>query len=107
VNAVLGTDGTISGSVTGPASAPLTGICVRAVPVSRSASTLFATSSQGTYTLAGLPPGRYRVEFRSGCGLSEFKAQWWNASRSETRATVIKVGPGKVVSNISAVMQAE
>ena len=55
VNAALGTDGTISGSVTGPASAPLTGICVSAVPVSRSGSTLYATSSQGTYTLADLP----------------------------------------------------
>jgi hypothetical protein len=105
VNAVLGTDGTISGSVTGPASAPLTGICVSAVPVSRSDSTLYATSSQGTYTLAELPPGRYRVEFQSGCGLSGFKPQWWDASGSETQATVIKVGAGAVVSNISAVMQ--
>jgi len=106
VNAVLGTDGTISGSVTGPASAPLTGICVSAVPVSRGDSTLYATSSQGTYTLAELPPGRYRVEFQSGCGLSGFKAQWWDASGSETQATVINVGAGAIVSNISAVMQA-
>jgi hypothetical protein len=106
VNAVLGPDGTITGSVTGPASAPLTGICVSAVPVSRSDSALYTTSSQGTYTLAELPPGRYRVDFRSGCGLSGFRAQWWNASRSETKATVIKVGPGEVVSNISAVMRA-
>jgi len=105
VNAVLGTDGTISGSVTGPASAPLTGICVSAVPVSRGDSTLYATSSQGTYTLAELPPGRYRVQFQSGCGLSGFKAQWWDASGSETQATVINVGAGAVVSNISAVMQ--
>jgi hypothetical protein len=106
VNAVLGTDATISGSVTGPASAPLTGICVRAVPVSRSGSALYATSSQGTYSLAELPPGRYRVEFRSGCGLSGFKAQWWSASSSEAKATVLKVGAGEVKSNISAVMQA-
>jgi hypothetical protein len=106
VNAVLGTDGTISGSVTGPSSAPLTGICVSAVPVSRSDSTLYATSSQGTYTLAEVPPGRYRVEFQSGCGLRGFKAQWWDASGSETQATVIKVGAGAVVTNISAVMQA-
>jgi Carboxypeptidase regulatory-like domain len=105
VNAVLGTDGTISGAVTGPGSAPLTGICVRAVPVSRGASTLYATSSQGTYTLADLPPGQYRVEFRSGCGLTGFKTQWWDDSRSMAKATVIKVGTGADVTNVSAVMK--
>ncbi len=106
VNAALGTDGTISGAVSGPASAPLTGICVSAIPVSRSGSTVYAASGQGTYTLADLSPGRYRVEFRSGCGLGGFKAQWWDGSGSEAKATVITVGAGAVVSNISAVMRA-
>jgi Carboxypeptidase regulatory-like domain len=106
VNAVLGTDGTVSGSVTGPASAALTGICVSAVPVSRGDSTVYAASSGGSYTLAELQPGRYRVEFRSGCGLSGYKAQWWDASGSKAKATVITVGTGAVVSDISAVMQA-
>jgi hypothetical protein len=104
VNAVLGADGTVSGSVTGTASAPLTGICVRAVPVSASGSTLSTTASQGSYTLAGVPPGRYRIEFQSGCGLTGYQTQWWDDAGSAAQATVIQVRSGAVNSNISAAL---
>jgi hypothetical protein len=104
VNAVLVADGSITGSVTGPGGTQLTGICVSAVPAARYELTIDTTASGGTYSLSGLQPGHYRVEFQSGCGLSGFSSQWWDGAGSELKAKVITVGPGAVVSGISAEM---
>jgi uncharacterized protein (DUF2141 family) len=104
VNAILGADGSLAGSVIGPGNAPLTGICVSAVPVSRYDLTVHTTATDGTYSLTGLQPGQYRVEFQSGCGLSGYRPQWWQAAGSEVKATVVTVGFGATVSGISAEM---
>jgi hypothetical protein len=106
VNAALGTDGTITGSVTGTANAPLTGICVSAIPTARYLSPVYATSSGGTYTLSGLAPGRYRLEFQSGCGATGWAAQWWKDAGSRKTATVLSVVPGSVLNGINAAMTA-
>jgi Carboxypeptidase regulatory-like domain len=104
VDAELGLDGTITGTVTGPASAPLTGICVSAVPVSGSVSTSYTVASGGSYTLPYVTPGRYRVEFQSGCGLTGWATQWWDGAGSRSAARVFTVGPDATISGIGAVM---
>jgi hypothetical protein len=106
VSTALGLDGTITGTDDGPASAPLTGICVSAVPVSPYLSTVYAVASSGSYSLADLAPGRYRVEFQSGCGLAGMASQWWQGAGSGAAATVITVKLGSVVTGIDAVMAA-
>ena len=104
INATVGEDGTISGSVTGPASTPLTGVCVAAVPESPARATLYTVTSNGSYSLADVQPGRYRVEFESGCGATGWASQWWNAASSRVGASFITVRSAKEVSNIDAVM---
>jgi hypothetical protein len=106
LDAVLRPDGTITGTVTGPANALVTGICVSAVPVSRYQSTEYAVTNNGSYTLADLAPGRYRVEFQPGCGLTGLATQWWQGVASRAAAKVITVGPGGVITGIDATMKA-
>ena len=66
VDASLPADGTITGSVTGTGAAPLTGICVSAVPVATAQRTVYAVSGAGSYAITDLLPGKYRVEFQAG-----------------------------------------
>jgi hypothetical protein len=104
VDATLPADGTITGSVAGTGAVPLTGVCVSAVPVVAALPAVYAVSAHGSYTLADLIPGRYRVEFQSGCGRSGLAAQWWDGAASSAAAKIITVGAGATISGISAVM---
>jgi hypothetical protein len=106
LDAVLRPDGTVTGTVTGPANALVTGICVSAVPVSVYQSTEYAVTSNGSYRLGDLAPGRYRVEFQSGCGLTGLATQWWQGAASSASAMVITVAPGGLVTGIDATMKA-
>jgi hypothetical protein len=60
------------------------------------------TSDKGSYTLAGMQPGRYKIEFTTGCGSSGFAAQWWDHVASPAAATVIAVLAGTAVTGIDA-----
>jgi len=107
IDAALARDGTITGTVTGPASAPLTGICMQATPtgaLARAGSPVYAVSQSGRYALTGLPPGQYLVSFTSGCGASGYAAQWWQNASSRVTATAVTVSPGLVTDGINAAM---
>jgi hypothetical protein len=112
VGGTLPRDGSITGTVTGPAPAsrPLSGICVQAVPVVSGAGTLdqinpVATVTQaGSYTLAGVIPGQYRVEFSSGCEATGYADQWWENAASRASATIITVSPATTTTSINAAM---
>lgn len=106
VNAALGLDGTVTGTVDGPGSSPLTGICVSAVPVSPYLRAVYAVTGKGRYTPADLNPGRYRIEFQSRCGLTGMATQCWQGAASKAAATVITVGVSYVVAGIDATMKA-
>jgi hypothetical protein len=104
IDASLPADGGISGSVTGPGDAALTGICVSAVPAAAGQSPVYTVSADGSYQLPDLLPGKYRVEFQSGCGQAGLATQWWDAAASSQAATVIDVGSGDTVTGVSAAM---
>jgi hypothetical protein len=104
INAALPADGTITGSVTGTSASPLSGVCVSAVPLAKEESAIFTVSAGGSYTLAGLLPGQYRVEFQAGCGQEGVKTQWWQDAASSAAAKIITVSAGAAVSGIDATM---
>jgi hypothetical protein len=104
INATLPADGTITGSVTGTSAAKLSGVCVSAVALANGEPASFTVSEQGSYTLADLPPGKYRVEFQAGCGQAGVKTQWWQDAASSAAATAITVVAGATVSGIDAIM---
>jgi hypothetical protein len=105
VDATLAADGTITGTVTGPApaSTPLAGVCVIARPL-RGPKPIYAVS-HGGYSLTDVPPGRYVVEFVAGCGASGLAPQWWHDSLSRAGATVITVTAGQTTTRIDARMR--
>jgi hypothetical protein len=108
IGATLLHDGTISGTVTIAAtSAPLAGICVEAAPLAGNASPPVYTvsvSSSGSYSLTGLPPGKYLVIFSSGCGATGYARQYWQDATSSATATMITVAPGSLTPSIDAAM---
>jgi hypothetical protein len=106
IDATLGADGGISGRVTvAGTGAPVTGACVRVIPLAAGQAASFTASSAGRYAVTGLPGGRYRVEFSSGCGVSGFATQWWHDKPSAATATVIVIKAGAVTTGISAALR--
>src|SRR6185437_53667 len=82
--------GAITGTVTSQGGGPVSGECVTAVPF-RTPPDPFTglltpeiaiTTSTGRYSLLGLPPGSYKIEFSVGCGDKGFATQWWRGASS-------------------------
>jgi hypothetical protein len=106
--------GGISGVVTGPSKAPIGGECVTAVPVDSVSSLLLGTDPQpeialtsgnGRYALMSMLPGRYKVEFSSGCGASDLATQWWDGASSAKTATILAVTANVVSTGIDAALR--
>ncbi len=118
INAILHSDGSISGTVTGglapaqSASRPLqSGICVTAIPLGPSndpfvaATDTIAVSANGGYSITGLRPGRYDVRFDSNCGSPvSYLTEWYNEVFSVNGATPVTVLSNTNTPNINAVM---
>lgn len=111
IDATLGADGAISGTVTNHHHTPVAGECVTATPVDPVPDPAFdavlhpvigVTAADGTYTLVGLLPGKYTAEFSAGCGDTGFQTQWWHGSGSASGATVITVSANATVTGIDA-----
>lgn len=105
IDAALQPDGVITGKVLGPASAAIGGICVTAWPLVTGSTPVVAVSGKtGEFTLTGMLPGRYKVEFSSGCGASGYRTQWWDNAASRQQATVITVNAAQTVPGIHATL---
>ena len=111
IGATLGGTGTITGVVSTTAHKPVAGECVTASPVnpvpdplSGAVSHPVIAISSGSYVLTGLVPGKYTVEFSTGCGASGFHSQWWHNVGSAGQATVITVPANGNINGISATL---
>jgi protocatechuate 3,4-dioxygenase beta subunit len=100
INGVLAPFATVTGTVDTTAHAPVPGECVTAVPFRAVADPVTGLPAQqevavtdrtGGYTLTTLMPGRYKIEFSTGCGNRGFATQWWDNARSARSAKVITV----------------
>ena len=114
IGARLALDGGISGTVTDSAHSPVAGECVTASPVGPTPDPLFGetlhpvigvSGSDGSYSLVDLPPGKYTVEFSTGCGDSGFTTQWWNDAASASSASAVTVSATATVTGIDATLQ--
>jgi hypothetical protein len=100
----LANDGSIGGSVTGQGGKPLQGVCVAATAAG-SVPVYSVTSSAGSYSIADLPAGRYRVQFSSGCGASGYHTQWWRDKPTAKAATLVTVTAATPTTGISAALK--
>jgi hypothetical protein len=101
----LAPDGGIAGVVTGAGHAPLSGACVIATPTAAGSLPIYGvTRGSGGYSILGLQPGRYDVEFSSGCGISGYLPQWWDKQNSPGRVNQVTVTAGATTRNISATL---
>jgi hypothetical protein len=66
---------------------------------------VIAVTRGGGYSVIDLTPGRYRVEFSSGCGASGYATQWWKNASSQAKATTITVPASTVRTGIDAVLR--
>ncbi len=105
IDAALQVDGTITGTVLGPSSKALTGICVTAMPLTAGFMPVVAISGKtGGFTLLDMLPGRYKVEFASGCGATGYRTQWWKHASFRQKAKVITVSAASTVAGIDATL---
>lgn len=111
VDLALPVAGRMTGRVTGgrPARA-LGGTCVLATPkTGNGAGGVAFTTASGKYSLAGLAPGRYRVEFSTLCLFSAggFASQWFDHKATSGRAAPVAVGSGHTRAGIDARLAAD
>ncbi len=104
INATLQITGTISGTVKDSTSAPISGVCVDAY----SAGTYVdgtSTLSDGTYSIPGLTPGTYTVDFTADCGTTtSYLEQWYNGASTASSATPVVLASGGTAAAINATM---
>jgi hypothetical protein len=107
-NAVLQPGATITGRVTSASGRPLSRVCVEAViPSGFDYLGVFRATTQtrdGTYTLSGLAPGNYLINF--GCGYGgRYPDQWFPDAPDAGLAEAVSAGPG-TTAGIDAVLPA-
>jgi Carboxypeptidase regulatory-like domain len=103
--ATLASDGAISGNVTGTGNNPLAGACVIAYSTGQGAAPVYSvTGASGSYAIANLTPGSYKVQFTSGCGAIGYRGQWWQDAVSMSKAKIVTVASGATTPSVNAAM---
>jgi hypothetical protein len=54
------------------------------------------------YQIAGVIPGRYHVEFSSGCGATGYRIQWYHGAASRAGSAPVTVTAGTTTPGIDA-----
>ncbi|MGH3732944.1 MAG: carboxypeptidase regulatory-like domain-containing protein, partial [Acidimicrobiales bacterium] len=108
INAALLAGTSISGTVTAAAGgSDLADVCVNAFPVggTSSAGASATSATDGTYSVEGLLPGGYDVEFEAGtCGEGgNFAAQWYNSAASGAPSPASALTVSTVSSSVTSV----
>jgi hypothetical protein len=103
VDAYLRLGGGVRGLVTSTSGKPLGGVCVQ---VNDNDGDSTVTGSNGRYSIRGIEPGSYSVEFQGGCGNSgSLATQFYDSQSDADAASLVKLVAGQTASGIDAVMR--
>ncbi|HEY1616780.1 MAG TPA: carboxypeptidase-like regulatory domain-containing protein [Streptosporangiaceae bacterium] len=107
IDGTLRHGGIISGKIASKAGRKVGGVCT-VLTSDRGNYLDQASARSGTYRLAGLPTGRYKVYFAPYCtGRSaNYLPQWWKNHASYRKANPISVRVGQTISGINAALTA-
>ena len=98
-------DGAIAGTVSATGHGPLSGACVIVTSSLPGQPPVYSVSrGNGGYQVVGLAPGKYEVEFSSGCGATGYKSQWWQDRNVPFGVTLVPVTAAATTSGISATL---
>lgn len=105
LDVTLGTGASISGRVTLPTdlAAEMTNVRVQVSTDDYRNSGSASVSSTGDYTVGGLAPGTYRVQFVPGYG-STLSPEWWDDKSDRESATAIEVAAGAKKTAVDATL---
>lgn len=109
VNAVLGLAGRITGTVRDAAGATLANMRVYGYRKADSSWSLYSSAMSdagGSYALAGLPPGDYRVFFQDSQWPMRYLAEYYDDALAERDALTLSVTAGGTVGGVDAVLAA-
>ncbi len=101
VNAAMTPASRIDGTATASGSA-VAGILICAFPTGRvEAAECAETDTQGKYSIEGLQPSEYQVEFTAGESGLELADQWWEgkATRAEAKSLLLPANGGAIEIN--------
>ncbi len=102
IDAALTLGGTINGTVTDETTGdPLQGICVDAT--GGSSGSVF-TDAAGTYNIAGLPAGNYRVRFKDCSSSPAYLSEWYNDRPDSASADLVAVTQKQKTAGIDAAL---
>jgi hypothetical protein len=103
IDARLQVGGSISGLVTSGASGrPLPNVLVCALSAQEAIVECAVSGADGEYTIAGIPPGEWRVGFDARYG---YQVQFYDGVREFSAARAVAVAVGASVTGIDAAMQ--
>jgi hypothetical protein len=97
------TGASISGAVTGDGGEPLAGVRVYAVDAAGNGVGQATTSSIGRYSIGGVTPGSYTLEFVPPAG-DGYATQWWTGKPTETGATFIALTAGVALTGKNVIL---
>jgi protocatechuate 3,4-dioxygenase beta subunit len=101
INALIGTSATITGTVTSEGGPAMERVHVTAHTKNGSSPAYAVTDANGNYTLAGLRPGAYTLQFED-YSWSGFASEWWNNQAAEASAEYFSVPAGGTVTRDAA-----
>jgi hypothetical protein len=108
IDASLKRGSQISGTVTSASGRGLGRICVEITAFVKDGIVIagFVTGRKGRYAWPGVFPGRYLVNFTSGCGnKGNYAPQWWPHSATQSHARPVRVTGSKPHNHIDAAMR--
>lgn len=87
--------GTIEGTVNAEGAGPFPNACIDVYDASGEDVGWSYTSGDGSYSVAGLPPGGYRIQFYD-CGNEEYASSWYGGAPDFASAAQVVVTDGTV-----------
>lgn len=97
-----GATASVSGTVDGPDSSPVGEENVLALGSDGSVLGSTSTADDGTYTISGLQPGSYTLEFQNGFNAPTLASQWWQGEPSFAAADYFTLNAGDTLTGFDA-----